>query len=71
MDEEFLKEIEKWEDKVLERVIPRLYKTTKTFRDPRTEKCKDYRNRTGVQNIIITQSQRECGKWQTASLEEY
>jgi len=45
LNEEFLKEIEKWEGKVLERVIPRLYKTTKAFRDPRIEKCKDYRNR--------------------------
>ncbi len=45
MDNGFNQEIINWEEQVLNKKIPRLYKKQKDYKNPRMEKIKDYRNR--------------------------
>ncbi|MCO5385365.1 MAG: hypothetical protein NHB14_05825 [Desulfosporosinus sp.] len=45
MDNEFSQEILNWEEELLKKKIPRLFKMQKDYKDPRMEKIKEYRNR--------------------------
>lgn len=45
MDNSFEQEILSWEERILNKKIPRLYKTQKHEKDPREEKIKNYRKR--------------------------
>ncbi len=45
MENQFYREILDWEEKLYYKKLLRLYKTQKTYKNPRINKTRDYRNR--------------------------